>query len=344
MNVSDVKQQIKAKSLDNYYVFTGDELEVMNIFVKKIADVAGAKINRADTLSSVFSKMQNKTFLSTKTCYVIRDDKEYLSAEDIWPQLEGYKDLPFEQGSLLQGDNIVIMLYSDIDKRSKFYKHSQDRIVVFDTLTDENLKREIQKRIDLSDENCKLLMDICEHNLGIILNEVDKIKQFQNYRHYLYDVAKEDYKQAGWEVPDKEPDTYNAFFKLLLNDGTIHQPPRDCIWDFVEAVLTRKKKRAFGLMEEALEFGNPVLTMISVLYKDTKQLLQVQGCQSSDVSKSTGLSGWDIKRAKGRVGKFSNGELVNAMKIIRNTEKNIKSGGIEESMALDYILVNILGG
>ena len=328
MNVSDVKQQIKSKSLDNYYVFTGDELEVMNIFVKKIADIAGAKINRADTLSSVFSKMQNKTFLSTKTCYVIRDDKEYLSAEDIWPQLEGYIDLPFEEGQLLQGDNIVIMLYSDIDKRSKFYKHSQDRIVVFDALTDENLKREIQKRIALSDKNCDILIDICEHNLGIILNEVDKIQR------YIY----------GYKTDDESNISFDLAFEQLLNDGTIHQPARDCIWDFVDAVLMRKKKQAFGLLEEALEFGNPVLTLISVLYKDTKQLLQVQGCQSSDVSKSTGLSGWDIKRAKGRINKFSNGELVNAMKVIRNTEKDIKSGGIEEGVALDYILVNMLGG
>lgn len=321
MNVSDVKQQIKAKSLDNYYVFTGDELEVMNIFVKKIADVACAKINRADTLSSVFSKMQNKTFLSTKTCYVIRDDKEYLSAEDIWPQLEGYKDLPFEEGQILQGDNIVIMLYSDIDKRSKFYKHSQDRIVTFEALTDENLKREIQKRIALSDKNCDILIDICEHNLGIILNEVDKIQR------YIY----------GYKTDDESNISFDLAFEHLLNDGTIHQPARDCIWDFVDAVLMRKKKLAFGLMEEALEFGNPVLTMISVLYKDTKQLLQVQGCQSSDVSGSTGLSGWDIKRAKGRVHKYSNRELIDAMKLIRDTEKNIKSGGIEENMALDYL-------
>ena len=318
MNVSDVKQQIKAKSLDKYYVFTGDELEVMNIFVKKIADVSGANINRADTLSSIFSKMQNKTFLSTKTCYVIRDDKEYMSAEDIWPRIESGE---------LQNDNIIIMLYSDIDKRSKFYKHSQDRIVTFEALTDENLKREIQKRIALSDKNCSILIDICEHNLGIILNEIDKI------RNYI-----------SGDRPDGKSMTYDQSFEQLLNDGTIHQPARDCIWDFVDAVLMRKKKRAFGLMEEALEFGNPVLTMISVLYKDTKQLLQVQGCQSSDVSKSTGLSGWDIKRAKGRINKFSNGELVSAMKIIRNAEKDIKSGNIEEYIALDYILVNMLGG
>lgn len=328
MTVGDVKQHIKLKSPLHYYIFTGDELEVMNIFIKKIAEVADAKISRADTLSSIFSKMQNKTFLSTKTCYVIRDDKEFLSAEDVWPKLDGATELPFDDaGQLLQGDNIVIMLYSDIDKRSKFYKHSQDRIVVFDALTDENLKREIQKRVALSDKNCDILIDICEHNLGIILNEIDKIGKYRD-----------NYNDGNSN--EVEP---NQVFEWLLDDGTIHQPARDCIWDFVDAVLMRKKKLAFGLMEEAVEFGNPTLTLISVLYKDTKQLLQVQGCQSSDVSKSTGLSGWDIKRAKGRIHKYSNRELINAMRVIQSVEKGIKSGAIEDSMALDYILVNVLG-
>ena len=166
MTVSDVKQAIKDKAIKQYYVFTGDELEVMNIFIAKIAEVSGAKICRADTLSSVFSKMQNKSFFSTKTCFVIRDDREFMTAEDIWPRIESAE---------LQSDNIVIMLYSELDKRSKFYKHIKDSLVTFEALTDANLKREIQKRIALSDKNCDILIDICEHNLGIILNEIDKI-------------------------------------------------------------------------------------------------------------------------------------------------------------------------
>lgn len=319
MNMLDVKSDIHNKTTKKYYVFTGEEIEVMNIFVKKIADVANASICRADTLSSIFSKLQNRSILSIKTCFVIRDDKEYLSAEDIWEKLENEE---------LQNDNIVIMLYTDIDKRSKFYKHSQDRIVVFDALTDENLKREIQKRVALSDKNCDILIDICEHNLGIILNEIDKILNYiaGNVRAY-----------------GKPCDVnLDEVFQDLLKSGTIHQPARDCIWDFVDAVLMRRKKQAFGLLEEALEFGNPVLTLISVLYKDTKQLLQVQGCQSSDVSNSTGLSGWDIKRAKPRCDRYTIRELVNGMYLIRNTEKDIKSGNIDEYMAIDYILVNMM--
>lgn len=320
MNMLDVKSDIRNKATKKYYVFTGDEIEVMNIFVRKIADVAGASICRADTLSSIFSKLQNRSILSIKTCFVIRDDKEYLSTEDIWEKLENEE---------LQNENIVIMLYTDIDKRSKFYKHSQDRIVVFDALTDENLKREIQKRIALSDKNCDILIDICEHNLGIILNEVDKIQKYG----------------AGLDsIPTDtlEKSRYDKLFIELVDTGTIHQPARDVIWDFVDAVLMRRKKLAFGLLEEALEFGNPVLTLISVLYKDTKQLLQVQGCQSSDVSNSTGLSGWDIKRAKPRCDRYTIRELVNGMYLIRNTEKDIKSGNIDEYIAMDYILVNMM--
>ena len=315
MNVAEVKKHIKDKKPLSYYVFTGEEIEVMNIFINKIAEVSGSTLARVDSLSSVISALQNRSFLSPKTCYVIRDDKEYMSAENLWEK--------FESGEIQQG-NIVIMLYTNLDKRSKFYKHSENRLVIFESLSHENLKREIQKRINLSDSNTDKLIDICEGNLGRILMEIDKIKSY----HQGYRLPADGY--------------YDGVFEDLLKDGTIYQPAQDCIWDFVEAVLTHKPKRSFGLMQEALEFGNPTLTLISVLYKDTKQLLQVQACPYDDVAKSTGLSGWDIKRARSRIDKYSNRELINAMKIIREAEKGIKSGNIEESMALDYILINIL--
>lgn len=317
MTVGEVKKQIKDKKPLTYYVFTGEELEVMNIYVKKIAEVACANINRADTLSSVFSKIQNRSFLSEKTCFVIRDDKEYLSAEEIWPKLESGE---------LQGGNIVIMLYTNLDKRSKFYKHTENSLVTFEKLSESNLIHEIQKRVQLNEKNAKMLIYVCESDLGRILQEIDKIKSYLEY-----------YNDCNNNEAD--PD---QVFNWLIDDGTIYQPPTDAIWDFVDAVLTHKVRASFGLMEEALEFGNPTLTLISVLYKDVKQLLQVQACTSSDVASSTGLSGWDIKRANSRKKIYTNRELIDAMKIIREVERGIKSGNIEEDMALDYILVNIL--
>lgn len=329
MTVADVKKQIKDKQPSSFYIFTGEELEVMNIYIKKIAEVANANINRADTLSSVFSKVQNKSFLVQRTCFVIRDDKEFLSAEDIWNRVDD-TELPFKDGNLLQGNNIIIMLYTNIDKRSKLYKHFENTLVTFEKLSESNLLHEIQKRVQLNEKNAKMLMYVCENDLGRILQEIDKIKRYAEHEldaPFTQDVV-------HWQP--------NDVFEQLLKDGTIYQPPTDSIWDFVEAVLHHRIKPSFGLMQEALEFGNPVLTLLSVLYKDVKQLLQVQACQSSDVAGSTGLSGWDIKRASSRKGVYTNRELIDAMKIIRQTEIDIKSGNIEEAMALDYVLVNIL--
>ena len=216
------------------------------------------------------------------------------------------------------------MLYTNIDKRSKFYKHFENTLVAFEKLSESNLIHEIQKRVQLNEKNAKMLVYVCESDLGRILQEIDKIKRFRC--EFENETVIED----------------NVSFEWLLKDGTIYQPPTDAIWDFVDAVLTHKVRASFGLMQEALEFGNPTLTLISVLYKDVKQLLQVQACTSSDVAGSTGLSGWDIKRASSRKKIYTNRELINAMKIIREVEIGIKSGNIEESMALDYILVNIL--
>lgn len=60
------------------------------------------------------------------------------------------------------------------------------------------------------------------------------------------------------------------------------------------------------------------------------------------ITERTGLTAWQVKLAKEKGNHYSIGELVNAMKIIRSSEKGIKTGMIEQEVAIDYILVNIL--
>ena len=186
MTVGEVKKQIKDKKPLSFYIFTGEEIEVMNIYVKKIAEVAGANINRAYTLSSVFSKVQSRSMFSQRTCFVIRDDKEFLSAEDIWSRVED-DDLPFKDSTPIQGGNIIIMLYTNIDKRSKFYKHFEHIIVTFEKLSESNLIHEIQKRVQLNEKNAKMLIYVCESDLGRILQEIDKIKSHGEWSQVIND-------------------------------------------------------------------------------------------------------------------------------------------------------------
>ena len=134
----------------------------------------------------------------------------------------------------------------------------------------------------------------------------------------------------------------NSAFEHLLKAGVIYQPPKDAIFDFVDAVLHRDSYMSFKLMQESYDSGEATLVMISNLYNSFKALLQVQSCKSRDVENCTGLTSWQVKNARKHLNKYSIGELVNAMTIIRNAEVGIKSGTIEEAIAVPHLLVNIL--
>lgn len=313
MKIVDVKNQIKSKSPKSFYIFTGEELEVINIYINKIAECRNLEVARVDSISNIYSKFLSKSFVTKNYCYVLRDDKELLTQEKVWDALT-------VKG--VQGNNIIILILSNVDKRSKFYKRFQDSIVEFEHLPDSVLTKYIKKEISLNDKNCKRLIDICESDYSRILLEVDKIKQY----------AKGFSGNYG----------FDNFFQMLVDNGTIYQPPKDAIFDFVDSVLKGKVVKSFELLKNCYGVGESPIVLLSVLYNNVKQVLQVQSCTSKDIAKTTGLSAWQVKCAKEKCGYYSIGDLVYFLKLIRRVEKGIKTGEIEECMAVDYVLVNML--
>lgn len=135
--------------------------------------------------------------------------------------------------------------------------------------------------------------------------------------------------------------SYDEAFEILLKDGTIYRPPKDAIFDFVNAVMDRSIK-CWDLLNQSYAVGEANMVLLSVLYNNFKQVLQVQSCKSADISKSTGLTGWQIKCTKEHLNNYSNGELVHAMKLIQEVESGIKTGKIEDEISVQYVLVNVL--
>lgn len=208
-------------------------------------------------------------------------------------------------------DNILILLVTSADKRRKFFTTFKDSVVEFEKLQPYILKKYIQQETDLSDKHAEILMEVCEYDYGRCLLEIDKIKR------------------SGKSLIE------------LLEDGTIYTPPQDAVFKFVDAVLDRKLEM-FELLDESYESGENTLVLLSVLYTNAKQLLQVQSCEDKDIAKATGLKPYEINRAKHRQGEWWNRELVNLMRLCQQAEKNIKIGQIDEQYAVEYVLLNTL--
>lgn len=306
MTVAELKAQIMSKQMKPIYIFAGPEVAVRDIYIKQIAKVGNYEVKWIDDISDIIQTGRKKSMLQKQTLYILSECNELVKNEKAWKV--------FDIG---MGKNMLVCMFISLDKRVKFYKQYKDAIVEFEPLNREILKKYIQKEINLSDKNCETLMEICEGDYGRCLLEIDKIKKFDH-------------------------EATNSAFEHLLKAGVIYKPPKDAIFDFVDAVLRRDAGKSFKLMQESYDSGEATLVMIANLYSNFKALLQVQSCKSRDISNCTGLTGWQISNAVKYKGNYTIGELVDVLLRIRNAEVGIKSGTVDEMIAVPQLLVNVL--
>ena len=73
MNVMDLKTQIVKNELSNFYIFTGTEIGIMNIYLEEMSNKVNLPITRADSVSSIYTKcMGGSLFGDDVGFYVIR--------------------------------------------------------------------------------------------------------------------------------------------------------------------------------------------------------------------------------------------------------------------------------
>lgn len=319
MEIITVKQQIKNKKFDSFYIFTGDEIEVQRIYIKKIAEQSGTRVSRPDTVLEIVSRLSGKSMFNQPTCYVIIDDNDFIKNESAWDKVEN-----------MLNDNILILQLSSIDKRSKFYKRYKDKIVSFERLSDDLLIKYIQREIPLSKRNSERLISICENDYSRILLEIDKIMHYVNSDMPLFGF-----------VDDSEAD---CAFNALVKDGTIYRPAKDVVFDWVDAILVNDVNKAFELYQDCERRNVSPLAMLSLLYTAVKQTLQVKDCirENVDIAKNTGLSNYQINIAKSRVQYNSIGDLVYMLRLIRETEVGIKTGKVDSETVIPQLMVKIL--
>lgn len=309
MTIQDIQKQIINKQLDNVYIFTGEEIAIQKIYINKLAQVNNMQIEYVDSYNQIKNRLKNTNLFNEIKLYVVIDDIEFTKAELIWNELD-----------YMQSSNIIIFKYNNMDKRNKFYKHYENKIVEFNKLSDDVLTHYIKKEIALNDSNCKELINICNSNYNQILLEIDKIKNLEDAR--LND--------------------YNDVFQYLDNCEAFHKEISDITFEFIDNVLKRKTKPIFELQKQLQQIDESNIKLLSLLYTGFKTVLLIQSCKSNDICKTTGLQYYQVKYNQDKVNIYSTSELVNVLKLIQYVEEGIKTGTIDETISIDYLLVNIL--
>lgn len=320
MKLHELQKQIVSKSIDRLYIFYGEEVGIMDIYLSKLYSVIDADVAQVETVKDAYSQFSKKRLSGKPKCFVVRDDKEFLKQDKVWNQVFN---------AAQKSTDYLILIYSSMDKRSKFYKQNADMMTEFEKLSLEMLSKYIQKELPgISDASATKLAEICECNYSRILLECDKIK------HYCEGIF-------NWTVNRRD---YSSALETLLSQGVIFKPIGDITFKFTDAILTRHYDDTAKYLYQARLKGEPEVMVLSVLYNGFKQILMVQGLggDQSEPVKRTSLTPWQVKMAKEKQGHYTISELVNALKVIRMAEKGIKTGQLDAEIAFEYVIANIM--
>lgn len=310
----DVMYEIVDESPSHLYVFSGEESEVMRVYINKLSEL-GYPLVQEETVSDAVKKCSASSFFSSHKCYLVYDDVEFSKKQSEWDKVSEL---------LTKTDNIVVVKYTKLDKRSKLY--NSDYSTVFDKLSDDLLVKYVINRFPTISESVAYeLVSVCENDYGRLLLEEDKIECYLNSH--------------------SDANTIDSSYDELMKQGVIYKPIGDITFDFIDSVVYGDMEKSYEQLHQIKLNADSTLGILSLLYSNFKSMLLVQGLgrDKANAERRTGLSAWQVRNALKNIGGYKTIELRNILQYITDVEEAIKLGMIEESIALDYLIVKIMG-
>lgn len=162
LSLQDLQNQIKRGELLPFYVFTGEEIELQNIYLRKMGNVI-----RIDNVADVYAKLTSKMmWKKSNNVYAVRDDAEFIKNEKAW---SGIQDK-------IKNGTLVIQITTP-DKRSKFLKAMTDCTVEFKHMTTGQLVGIVNREVKGSQGVITYFIESCNNDYNTILNYLDIFKR-----------------------------------------------------------------------------------------------------------------------------------------------------------------------
>lgn len=294
---SKLKKELDEGKKREFYVFVGEEKELIRRYIKRVDE----KAITLDTLEQLMTRITSIGLFAEKSTFVLKDNEEIQKAdiERIVKRLKGNK---------------LILVYSEVDKRKKFFKDVADYITEFNKFTDNQLIAYIQKQLPISSELAYIIAKVCDNDIGRIEIEIHKLQ------HIGKDITIE-----------------------LLED-LLTAPAEDRIFEMIDSVASKDKQRAFDIYSDLIQLGESPIKIISLLYTKFKQLFLVQNYYSlpeQEIMNKTGLKYGQVMFTKKLVGAFSTGRLLSILKDIQKTEVAVKTGKEDINLATEMLILKI---
>jgi len=231
-----------------------------------------------------------------------------------------------KENKLQNSQEIILVFYQtdQPDKRTKLFKFLSQKPTIaqnFELLTGANLDNWIKKEIlNQQGQIDKLALDklifFVGSDLWQLKNEINKLLAY-----------------------DKKITSQNID---LLVKGKIEIN----IFDTIDALAQRDKKKALRLLHRHLNQGENQIYLFTMLIYQLRNLLKLKDLEQKGIAyynlaKATGLHPFVIKKSFSQLRNFSLQQLKNLYHRLLDIDIAIKSGQLDQQLALDLLIAEI---
>ncbi len=126
----------------------------------------------------------------------------------------------------------------------------------------------------------------------------------------------------------------------------VSQAREESIFDLVDSVGRRETGQALLLLHRLLDEGKEPLYLLAMLARQVRILIQVselrnQGLGQTDITERLKLHPYVVQKAMAQADNFSLRQLEGAHQHLLETDWQIKTGGLDEVVALDTLIVTL---
>lgn len=268
-------------------------------------------VEDADTVS-LFS---NKKIILCKNSYFFTAKKGLLDHN--LDGLESYLNDSNEDVIL-----IFVVNHDKIDVRKKITKLFKSIGTIIECKKPTSyisIVKELFENYKISNNDINLLLDRIGNNLGILKQEIDKIKLYK-----------------GEDLNITTSDILSLTPEYIEPD----------IFEFVNSIVTKNKIKALKIYHEMLLQKEEPIKIIVVLANQFRLLYQVKelsskGYSESDIASILEVHPYPVKLAREKSREYKSSELLNYLEQLANLDISIKTGVVDKELGLEMFILEL---
>jgi DNA polymerase-3 subunit delta len=321
--MKSLQEDIKTGNFKHVYLLYGEETYLIRQYRDKLRaamTVAGDNMNTAEFEGK---DINAKELIDLSETLPFFAERRVIFVENSGFFKKSAEELADYMGEL-PDTSYFIFTESEVDKRGKLFKQVKKygSVVEFKRQTESVLMQWILGR--LNREGKKITRPVMELFLSKTGNDMELIEQ-ELEKLLCYTLEKEVIEEADVEA-------------ICANQIT------GKIFEMVDAIAGKEQKRALNLYYDLLTLKEPPMRILFLVTRQFQILMQVKGMADKgfdykNMASKAGVPEFAVRKYLGQARKFTNSQLMAAVKDGVQAEEDVKTGQMADRLSVELFLV-----